>query len=128
MSSSNLREFSAKLGGLSTVLAHRVAAASADKITELSRGTFDASQDTYGTPWAPGADGKPVDLEETGALKSKLSYVATGSKIRCSLGVKYAKYQIGKRPVIPRGALPKSYVEALAAVLQDEARKALEVT
>ncbi len=128
MSTEDLRKFAKGLETVSTELGHRTATASAEKITELGRETFDAGQDAYGTPWALGADGEPVDLEESGALKSKLSYTAVGRKLRSALGVSYAKYQIGKRPVYPRGALPASYVEALSKVAADEARKALGVS
>lgn len=126
--SADLRKFGKSLTDLSVGLGTAVASSSAEKITELGRGTFEAGQDAYGTPWAPGADGKPVDLKETGALEEHLSYKAVGRKIRSALGVAYAKFQIGKRPVYPRGALPPAYVEALKETAQTEIRKALGVS
>lgn len=129
MSTETIRRFGRKLEELPVLLAQNVATASAEKISELGRQTFEQGQDAYGTPWAPGADGKPVDLEESGALKARLSYKATGRKIRSELGVNYAKFQIGKRNVYPRdGALPPAYVETLTETTQNEARKALEVS
>jgi hypothetical protein len=121
-----LKQFSERLKTLPTELGHRVAAAAADKITELGRETFDGSRDPYGTPWAPGADGDAVDLNESGRLKSHLSYKPVGAKLRSELGVPYAKYQIGKRPVYPKGALPPAYRDALNDVAKEETRKLLE--
>lgn len=113
-----LAKFSQKLRELPKVIAQKVAAQAAPEITAAARETFDASQNPYGVPWAPGADGEKVTLDDTGALKRTIKYVAIGTKLRVALGVPYAKYQIGKRPVFPRqgGALPPAYVSKLADI------------
>jgi len=120
-----LAQFSAALRNMPKVLAQKVATAAADEITSLGLGTFDASKDAYGAPWAPGFDGKRVDLKETGRLSRYIRYVAIGTKLRSVLGVPYAKYQVGRRPVYPRGRLPLGYVRALSRIAEEVARQEL---
>lgn len=112
---SSLSRFSAKLRQLPRLLGNRVATLAADEITAVARRTYEASENAYGAPWAPGADGKTVTLRKSGAMFRTLRYVAVGPKLRVALTTKYAKYQIGRRPVFPTqgGALPKSYIAAL---------------
>ena len=111
----SLKEFSASLRRLPKVVAIRVAEEAAPEISKLAKGSFDASEDPYGVPWSPGAQGQRITLRKTGALERKVIYAAIGTKIRVALGVVYAKYQIGKRPVFPRqtAGLPLDYVQTL---------------
>lgn len=110
----SLKDFANDLRRLPRVLAQRVAEAAAPALTDAAKGTFASSQSPYGAPWAPGKDGRPVTLRRTGALATFVRYVAIGTRLRVSLGVSYAKYQIGKRPVYPRqDALPDEYVQVL---------------
>jgi hypothetical protein len=113
--SKSLSQFANDLRRLPTVLAHKVAAEAAPVITALAKESFDGSQTPYGVPWAPGAEGQKVTLHKSGALEGQIQYVAIGTKLRVALGVRYAKYQIGKRPVFPRQSaqLPANYVRAL---------------
>jgi hypothetical protein len=94
----------------------KVASASASQLTALVKETFDAGENPYGLNWAPGADGQKVTLRKSGALANGLVYVATGTKLRIRLAVKYAKYQVGKRRVAPSQGepLPIAYVRALS--------------
>lgn len=112
---SSLKNFSAALRRLPTVVAQKVATAAAPALTTAARETFDAGEDAFGVPWTPGADGQRVTLKKGGGLAAGIHYVATGTKLRVKLGVSYAKYQIGKRPAFPRQGdpLPASYVKAL---------------
>ncbi len=116
MSIASLSKFAADLRNLPRVVAIKVAAASAPVLTQLTQATFNASENAYGTSWKPGAEGQTITLKKSGALFSKIHYVAIGTKLRVALGVKYAKYVVGKRPVTPSqgGALPVAYSEALA--------------
>jgi len=122
----SLAKFAASLREIPRVLAQRVATASAPVLTSAATATFAAGQNAYGTPWVPKADGTKATLVDTGALASKIRYVSIGTKIRVALGVAYAKYQIGKRPVFPAqgGRLPVAYVRALetsaATVIREE--------
>lgn len=118
MSIASLAKFSADLRRLPRTVAIRVAEQSAPAITTLARSTFNASSNAYGVPWAPGVDGDRVTLNQTGNLARRVHYVAIGTKLRVALGVPYAKYQIGRRPVFPTqgGALPTEYASTLAQV------------
>ncbi len=120
-SPSNLRAFSASLRDLPRTVGIKVATAAAPAITAAAAATFAAGADPYGVAWTPGADGQAVTLRKTGALARGISYTAIGTKIRVVLGVRYAKYQIGRRPVFPRqGApLPRPYVDALTSTSRD---------
>lgn len=112
----SIAKFSSALRRLPVVVAQRVTAASAPAITTEAQATFSAGADAYGVAWAPSASGDRVTLTRTGALAKYVRYVAIGTKLRVVLGVPYAKYQIGRRPIFPRqgGVLPASYVRTLA--------------
>ncbi len=119
-----LKNFSAALRRLPRVIAQDVATAAAPAITAAAVATFSAGEDPYGNAWAPGAGGDRITLVKTGALSRLVKYVAIGTKLRVVLGVDYAKYQIGKRPVFPRqgGALPTAYVQTLEQTTATVAR------
>jgi phage gpG-like protein len=123
----SLADFSRDLRALPRVVAIKVAAAAAPVITDLAKKTFNASQEPDGKPWKPGAEGQLVTLRKTGDLAKYVTYVAIGTRLRVALGVKYAKYQIGKRPVYPRQeqGLPESYVRALMRVAVEVVRAEL---
>lgn len=127
MSADSLKKFAATLRDLPRVVAIEVATASAPAITAASIETFMSGEDAYGVMWAPKADGSRATLVDSGALKSRLGYVATGTRIRCQLGVSYAKYQIGRRPVFPSqsAALPRAYTEALESATKSVITKEL---
>jgi hypothetical protein len=122
-----LRDFGAALRELPKVLGARVAARAAGGISALAKASAAAGRDPDGKAWAPGVDGKPVTLRRTGIMLDLLRYVAIGTRLRCTLGTPYAKYQIGKRHVFPRtGApLPPAYRDVLVKVAEAEARGAL---
>lgn len=124
MSIASLSKFTADLRRLPRVVAQKVAAAAAPAITSLALATFDAGENAYGSTWAPGEQGQKVTLRKSGALERAVHYVAIGTKLRVALGVPYAKYQIGKRPVFPSqgGVLPVDYVRALQRVAVDVCR------
>ncbi len=111
----SLSQFANDLRRLPQAVAIKVAARAAPVLTELAKQTFDAGETPYGLNWEPGAKGQRVSLKKTGDLYRFVKYVAIGTKLRLALGVPYAKWQVGKRPITPRqaGTLPKAYAEAL---------------
>ena len=117
-----LKKFSQDLRRLPKVVAHKIAEESAPALTSAAMSTFDASEDAYGNAWLPGDHGQTVTLRKTGNLARTIKYVAIGALLRIALGVSYAKYQIGKRPVFPSqtSTLPDAYTQILE-------RKAVEV-
>lgn len=106
----------------------KVAARSADVITELGQATFNAQQNAYGDAWPDGADGEVKTMRETGALAEGVRYVAIGTKLRARLGVPYARFLINKRPILPRNgaALPAPYVDALSKAASEVITAELE--
>jgi hypothetical protein len=114
----SLHQFSQDLRRLPRVVAQKVAEAAAPVITELANKSFDASETPYGAAWKLSKKGQKVTLRKSGDLAKYIRYVAIGTKLRVALGVRYAKYQIGTRPVYPKqvGDLPPSYVQALERV------------
>lgn len=127
MTIASLKKFSQDLRRLPRVVAQKVASAAAPAITTLALETFDAGENPYGVTWAPLEDGHRATLHKSGALESRVRYVAIGTKLRVALGVPYAKYRIGKRPVFPTqgGSLPVVYVDALQQVAVDVCRAEL---
>jgi hypothetical protein len=127
--SRSLHSFANDLRRLPLVVAHKVAAAAAPVITELARATFEKSETPEGVGWKPGTDWQKVTLRKSGDLARHLVYVAIGAKLRVALGVAYAKYQIGRRPVFPRQGdhLPREYVEALQRIAVQVVREEMKL-
>ncbi len=117
---SSLQDFAAKLRTLPRVVAIKVAAAAAPALTSAMQATFNAGDDAYGVGWAPGSEGQRITLKKSGNLAKYVHFVSVGTKLRVALGVKYARFQIGKRPITPRQGepLPKAYLDALETATQ----------
>lgn len=116
MGPTSLKKFAEDLRRLPRVVAQKVAERAAPALTSLAQRTFDASENAYGEAWVPGKGGKRVTLRRSGSLFKFIRYVALGTKLRVALGVPYAKYQVGKRPIFPRqdSELPEEYAATLA--------------
>ena len=123
----SLSKFTQDLRRLPRVVAQQIAAKAAPAISTLAARSFSASQDPYGVSWRPGKDGSAVTLRKTGALARFVHYVAIGTKLRVALGVSYAKYQIGQRPIYPSQGknLPPDYVQTLQRIAVDVVRAEL---
>ena len=123
----SLQQFTQDLRRIPRVVAQQVAKKAAPEITALAKQTFASSETPYGVPWAPGSEGQKVTLRKSGELERRIHYVAIGTKLRVALGVAYAKFHIGRRPVFPTqgGKLPLSYVAKLQQVAADVCRRAM---
>lgn len=121
---SSLARMTSTLRALPKVLAQQIATKAAPALSEFANESFESSRTPYGVPWLPKVDGDRATLDKTGALKRFVYYVAIGTKLRVALGVPYAKYQIGKRPLFPRqgGLLPAKYSAKLQQITQETAR------
>jgi hypothetical protein len=122
----SMSKLAKNLRAMPLATAKEIAKRAAPVISQLSRETFDNSRDPYGAPWVPGVEGQKVTLRDSGKLEQWVKYVVTadgeGTRLRVSLGVPYAKYQIGKRPVYPRaGLLPKKYADELERIARETA-------
>lgn len=111
-----LKDLHKLLFEMTETAAIRVAAASVGGINAQSERSYAAGETPEGQPWKPSeVTGERVTLVKSGNLKRQVRYVAIGTAVRCALGVKYAKYQIGKRRVFPHknSLLPVAYREAI---------------
>lgn len=123
----SLKDLGRKIQGLPVQVQERIAAKVAPQLTTLAEASFARGEDPYGATWQEGADGRPVTLEKTGRLKGGLKFVAIGRRVRAKLGAHYAKYQVGKRRVLPPNGrpLPVAWSEAIAATANAEIQEAL---
>lgn len=98
-----------------------VARRAASEITALARATYDARQSVFGDSFGTNKDGSPRTLKKSGALYSKVSFVQAGTKIRCVLGVPYARFQI-RNGILPRGggAMPVKWNAAIKRIAELE--------
>lgn len=113
-----------QLETLPTVL-EPIAERAASEINRALLSSFDAGQTVYGGARPANKDGSARTLYRTGALRSGLRFVRTGTKLRCVLGVRYARYRV-KDGVLPFGRrLPQAWDKAIAKVADDEIRRIL---
>ena len=123
---SKLRGIERSFRELPRVVGAKVATAVAGELTDLMRRTFNASENAYGDPWAYGKEGQRVTMRKSGALAADVGFVAIGTRLRGKLGPRYAKYQVGPRPVFPRKKLPVAWVAAIQAAASKVIRAELE--
>ena len=123
----SLRAFAKSLKRLPSVLGHRVAREAAPVLTSLLVSTFDAGENAYGIAWDAGSKGERITLVRSGSTKRGLRFVAIGAKLRVALATRWAKYQVGKRPVTPApgAALPSSFRDTLEQLTSSLAREEL---
>jgi hypothetical protein len=117
-----LREYARHLVrtvGVST--AQEIARRAAPELTTQALASFDAQRTPYGDPWEPGHDGKDVDLVESGGLRRTLKFEPIGTRMRAVLAVKHARFQVGKRSILPPGGrtLPTSWKVTLERISRD---------
>lgn len=117
---SKLKTFAAKLRALPVTLAAEVATDAAPAMTELAQGAYDGGRTVYGEARPAGVDGKPLDLEVTGATKATLQFVSIGTIIRCRLGTRWAKFLIGKYRILPNGGMPTVWRARLDTIVHSK--------
>lgn len=117
---SSIHNFSQRLKKVAITSATRIAEKAAPLLTEEGRRTFDIRQAPSGMPWPPGKKPEDGDLVQSGKLRKWIVYRAYGRTVKVALGVPYAKYQIGKRPVYPKRhvTLPDRYQAILLTLFR----------
>ncbi len=121
----DLRARIAALPATNAKIAERVA----DRFSDLARAAFDSQSSVYGAPFGQGSSGQPLDLHESGRMRSQaVNFTATGTTIRASVAsVKYARYQL-KHGILPRrGALPAEWASELRRIAREELDKAVRL-
>lgn len=111
-----VREMRARLVRLPHVQ-EAVADKAAPAVTALAGQAFDAGRSVYGEAYAPNKNGSTRTLRRSGSLRAQVRFVRVGTKIRCVLGVKYAKFHI-KNGILPRGgaALPTAWTATIKRI------------
>jgi hypothetical protein len=99
-------------------LANDVAQASAPGLTQRTANAYDGGRTVYGEARPAGVNG-PLTLEETGATRSHVRFVANGRVVRCVLPTPYAKYLVGKYKILPNGAMPAEWSQFLAGLVRE---------
>jgi hypothetical protein len=119
-----LGELAESLRRLPSVL-EPTAARSAGVITRLVGASFDAGETVYGRARPVNEDGSFRSLHKSGALRGGLRFVRVGTKLRCVLGVRYARYRI-KDGILPyRGNLPKKWDTAIGDIATEEIQRVM---
>lgn len=125
---SKLSKLASAMKALPVRVSQAVAARVAPELTSRARASFAAQENPYGDTWAPGVDGNAVTLRKSGTLFSGVRFTAIGTRVRAVLGAPYAKYQVGKRKVLPSGGskMPSDWSAAIEDIVQQEVSKDLE--
>lgn len=117
---SSLRGLKARIRTLPVSVAHSVAQRAAPALTALTVQAFDGDRNVYGDARPQSkVDGRPLTLEQTGATRRTLKFVANGTIVRCVLGTRYAKFLVGRFKILPNGALPTQWSDRLAELVRD---------
>lgn len=113
-----LRKLREGLVALPTSIAIQVAQDVAPELTRMARESYDAGQTVYGAPRPEGTRGDKLDLVDSGATRRDMRFEAIGTRVRCVLGPRWAKYLIGKYKILPvgdRSAIPAKWQATIAA-------------
>lgn len=91
----------------------------APDVTDKARAAFDSGETVYGTPRPRGVEGNELTLKRTGKLAATILFKVIGTRVRCVLGVPYAKYNV-KYGMLPgsRGFLPVSWRKSIESIVQ----------
>ena len=113
-----LRTFKQRLRAFPTTLAAEVSKAAAPALTDLATAAYDGGRTVYGDTRPKGVDGQALDLEETGATRAQMRFVAVGTIMRCALGPRYSKFLI-RYGILPNGnaAVPAVWRAKLDTIL-----------
>jgi hypothetical protein len=115
---SSIRALKATLRAMPLSLAHDVSKRAAPVLTDETLAAYDSGHSVYGEPRPVGADGAPLTLNATGAVRRDVHFTSQGTVVRCVLGPRYAKYLIGKYGILPNGPLPAGWSHKLRDVVR----------
>jgi len=101
-------------------------------IDNLIDDQFDRGTDPYGKPWAPLAPStvrqgrRPPPGTDTRELRDSVSVrPLPGAGVGITIGADYAEHFDRKRPILPRGTLPRTWNDAIQAAVDAAAERAL---
>jgi hypothetical protein len=108
-----------RLNTLPRTVAVDVARRASPQLTALTQEAFSGGSTVYGEARPLGVDGKPLDLQRTGAVAGQLRFTTNGTIVRAVLGPKYSRYLIGKYGVLPNGSMPVRWRSAMAQLVKE---------
>lgn len=117
----SLRELAKRLQASPKVLAQRTAARVAPVLSSLAQTAYDAGTTVYGDGRPAGVHGDALDLFESGRTRGFLGFAATGTQVRCVINTRASRYLIGKYRILPMGALPFAWSQAIGKMAAEEA-------
>jgi hypothetical protein len=125
-----LRGLKAQMRKRPVSLAHSIAQRVGPEFTRQAREVFATGRDVYGHPRLTSeaqrngqVSGDLLTLRDTGALWEELRFKASGSIVRCVLGVPYAKFLIGRYKILPIGdrtPMPPLWLQAVSRIAEQE--------
>jgi hypothetical protein len=113
-----IKDLKAKIKALPVTLAAEVAKQGAPLMTQLTDQAFDGGRTVYDDARPLGVDGQALSLKKSGRTRSQMRFERVGTRIRCVLPSKYARYLIGKYSILPNGALPVHWARALTEIVK----------
>lgn len=119
-----LRELATRLRAVPIETAQRVAARVAPVISQKAQAAYDSGSTVYSEPRPAGKSGS-LDLFVSGRTRGRVRFEAVGTVVRCVLGTPYARFLVGKYRILPMGAMPFAWSEAIGAAARDELGKAV---
>lgn len=124
---STLTKLAATLRQLPKTLAARVASKVAPDLTAQTQAAFASGRNVYGDARPAGVNGQPLTLEKSGATRGSLKFVSVGTRVRASLGTRYARYLIGKYKILPAAgsAMPVAWQDSTAKIARAEIERGL---
>jgi hypothetical protein len=64
-------------------------------------------------------DGRALKLNRTGAARREVYFVQEGSRMRCRMGVRYAKFLIGRYAILPIGSfIPAAWRHTIDGIVR----------
>lgn len=122
-----IKDVARRLRELPTTVAQDVAGKVAPDITARAKASYSAGETVYSDARPAGEHGA-LTLVKSGATLASLAFVAIGTRIRCQLGTRWAKYLIGKYRILPMGRMPYQWSERIGAVVKDTIDRTLGVS
>lgn len=120
-----LRALAKSMRQLPKTVAQDVAKRVAPVITDKAQAAYSGGVTVYGDPRPAGVHGNALDLIETGDTQARVHFVAIGTVVRCVLPTRQARFLIGKYRIMPLGALPVAWSEAIGAEVNAEIERNL---
>lgn len=94
-------------------------------LTRQTQEAYDGGETVYGTPRPTSKSkerpGAALTLRKSGKVRGSLAFVAIGTILRAQLGMRYAKYLVGKYGVLPNGRIPALMRAELEKIVREYA-------